>query len=102
MISDIALTADNPLHCVLGEGTGQWTGPANISVQCGDFRSGPFSCSNSSDSSSIALYKNSDTSYSGKQLFTCTGGGSSVSIQIESEYHLCLVFVTLLFIFANC
>ena len=61
VISDIALTADNPLHCVLagntGTGGGQWTGPGpgNTPVQCGDSNSGPFTCSQSSDPTSISV-----------------------------------------------
>ena len=42
VISDFALTADNPLHCVLAGGTGggggQWTGPDNTSVRAVQWR----------------------------------------------------------------
>ena len=60
MISDFALTADNPLHCVLAGGTGggggKWTGPDNTTsaVQCSR-GSGPFTCSQSSDPTDITL-----------------------------------------------
>ena len=89
MISDFALTADNPLHCVLAGGTGggggQWTGPDNTQVQCSG-GSGPFTCSQSSDSTNITLYKNTTgASFSGKQLYTCTISGQSIVVQIESE-----------------
>ena len=88
VISDFALTADNPLHCVLagstgGEG-GQWTGPDNTPVQCSG-GSGPFTCSQSSDPTNITLY-NTGASFAGKQLYTCTISGQSISVQIESEY----------------
>ena len=87
VISDFALTADNPLHCVLagstgGEG-GQWTGPDNTPVQCSG-GSGPFTCSQSSGSTNITLY-NTGASFTGKQLYTCTISGHSISVQIESE-----------------
>ena len=89
VISDIALTADNPLHCVLagstgGEG-GQWTGPDNTPVQCSG-GSGPFTCSQSSDPTNITLYKNNTRpQFTGKQLYTCAISGQSISVQIESE-----------------
>ena len=89
VISDIALTADNPLHCVLagstGTGGGQWTGPGNTPVQCGGSASGPFTCSQSSDPTSITLYKNTRASFLGKQLYTCTISGQNISVQIKSE-----------------
>ena len=87
MISDIALTVDNPLHCVLVGGTGgQWTaGPDSIPVQCGESGSGPFNCSQSSDSTSITLYRRSGVPFSGKQLYTCSSGEQNISVQIESE-----------------
>ena len=88
VISDIALTADNPLHCVLAGSTGtrggQWTGPGNTPVQCG-VSSGPFTCSQSSGATNITLYKNKRASFSGKQLYTCTISGQSISVQIESK-----------------
>ena len=97
VISDIALTANNALHCVLGEGFqqsagssgtgggGQWTDPNNTAVQCGGSGSGPFTCSQSSDPTNITLYKKTGASFSGKQLYTCTISGQSISVQIESE-----------------
>ena len=92
VISDKALTADNPLHCVLasssgtgGGGGGQWTGPGNTAVQCEGSGSGPFTCSQSSDPTNITLYKKTGASFSGKQLYTCTISGQSISVQIESE-----------------
>ena len=89
VISDIALTADNPLHCVLdgssGTGGGQWNGPGNTPVQCGGSASGPFTCSQSSDPTNITLYKNTGALFSGKHLYTCTISGQSISVQIESE-----------------
>ena len=89
VISDIALIADNPLHCILagstGTGGGQWTGPANTSVQCGGSASSQFTCSQSSDPTSITLYRNTGASFSGKQPFTCTISGQSITVQIESE-----------------
>ena len=88
VISEFALTADDPLHCVLAGGTGgggQWTGPDNTPVQCSG-GSGPFTCSQSSDPTDITLYKNTaGASFSGKQLYTCTISGQSISVQIESE-----------------
>ena len=92
MISDFALTADNPLHCVLAGGTGggggKWTGPDNTPVQCSR-GSGPFTCSQSSDPTNITLYKNTaGASFSGKQLYTCTISGQSISVQIESELQV--------------
>ena len=89
VISEFALTADNPLHCVLAGGTGggggQWTGPDNTPVQCSG-GSGPFTCSQSSDPTNITLYKNTTgASFSGKQLYTCTISGQNISVQIESE-----------------
>ena len=95
VISDIALTADNPLHCVLagssgtGGGGGQWTGPSNTTVQCGGSGSGsgPFTCSQSSPTN-ITLYKKTGGSFSGKHLYTCTTSGQSISVQINtSEYY---------------
>ena len=88
VIGDIALTADNPLHCVLAGSTGtggQWTGPGNTPVQCGGSASGPFTCSQSSDPTGIILYRNTGASFSGKQLYTCTISGQSISVQIRSE-----------------
>ena len=89
VISDIALTADNPLHCVLaassGTGGGQWTASDNTSVQCGGSASGLFTCSQSSDNITITLYLNTEASFSEKQLYTCTISGQSISVQIESE-----------------
>ena len=98
VISDIALTANNALYCVLGEGFqqsaggsgtggggGQWTGPDNTSVQCGGSGSGPFTCSQSSDPTSLTLYKKTEASFSSKQLYTCTISGQSISVLIESE-----------------
>ena len=89
VISDFALTADNPLHCVLagstgGEG-GNWTGPDNTPVQCSG-GSGPFTCSQSSDPTNITLYKhNTRPQFTGKPLYTCAISGQSISVQIESE-----------------
>ena len=84
MISDIALTADNPLHCVLAGG--QWTvGPDKTLVQCGESGSGPFTCSQSPDSTSITLYRRSRVPFSGNQLYTCSSGEQNISVQIESE-----------------
>ena len=91
VISDIALTADNPLHCVLAGssgtgGGGQWTGPDNTSVQCGGSGSGPFNCSQSSDPTNITLYKRTRDPFSDKQqLYTCTISGQNISVQIKSE-----------------
>ena len=89
VISHFALTADNPLHCVLtggtGGGGGQWIGPGNTPVQCSG-GSGPFTCSQSSDPTNITLYRNNaGASFTGKQLYTCTISGQSISVQIESE-----------------
>ena len=86
VISEFALTADNPLHCVLAGGTGgQWTGPDNTPVQCSG-GSGPFTCSQSSDPTNITLYKKTGATFSGRQLYTCTiYSGQSISVQIESE-----------------
>ena len=92
VISDIALTAHNPLHCVLagssgtGGGGGQWTGPNNTVVQCNS-NSGPFSCfrRTSGYMTDITLYKKTGASFSGKQLYTCTISGQNISVQIESE-----------------
>ena len=91
MISDFALTADNPLHCVLaggtggGGGAGQWSGPDNTPMQCSG-GSGPFTCLQSPDPTNITLYKNTaGASFSGKQLYTCTISGQNISVQIESE-----------------
>ena len=89
VISDFALIADNPLHCVLADGTGgggQWTGPGNTPVQCSG-GSGPLTCSQSSDPTNITLYRNTGTSFSGKQQYTCTISGQSISVQIESKSH---------------
>ena len=89
VISDIALTADNPLQCILagitGTGGGQWTGPGNTPVQCGNSASGPLTCSQSSDPTNITLYKKPGATFLGKQLYTCTISGQSISVQIESE-----------------
>ena len=87
VISDFALTADNPLHCVLAGSTGtgsigQWTSNGTP-VQCSG-GSGPFTCSQSSDPTNITLY-NTGASFTGKQLYTCTISGQSISVQIESE-----------------
>ena len=93
-ISDIALTAKNPLRCVLAGtiassgsgGGGLWTGPNNTIVQCDESGSGPFaSCSQSSDLTSITLYKKTGASFSGKHPYTCTISGQSISVQIKSE-----------------
>ena len=89
VISDFALTADNPLHCLLagstgGEG-GQWTGPGKTPVQCSG-ESGLFTCSQSSDPTNITLYKNNTRpQFTGKHLYTCAISGQSISVQIESE-----------------
>ena len=85
VISYFALTADNPLHCVLagstgGEG-GQWTGPDNTPVQCSG-GSGPFTCSQSSDPTNITLY-NTGALYTGKQLYTYI-----ISVDRASVYRL--------------
>ena len=91
MISFEVLTADNPLHCVLAGssgtgGGGQWTGPDNTAVQCGESGSGPFNCSQSSDPTNITLYKKAGATFSGKQLlYTCTISGQNISVQIKSE-----------------
>ena len=87
VISDFALTADNPLHCVLAGSTGtgsigKWTSNGTP-VQCSG-GSGPFTCSQSSDPTNITLY-NTGASFTGKQLYTCTISGQSISVQIESE-----------------
>ena len=90
VISDNSLTAANPLHCVLagssgGTGEGQWTGPDNTSVQCGESgSSGPLTCSQSSDPTNITLYKKTGASFSGHQLYTCTISGQSISVHINS------------------
>ena len=88
VISDFALTADNPLHCVLAGSTGmevgKWT-KNGTQVECSG-GSGPFTCSQSSDPTNITLYKNNTgASFTGKQLYTCTISGQSISVQIESE-----------------
>ena len=106
-----SLTTANPLHCILagsssssrggsgtGTGGGQWTGPDNIPVQCGESGSGPFTCSHSSDPTNITLYYKEGT-FSGKQLYTCTISGQSISVQIKRErlqllYVLCTVYYT--------
>ena len=84
MISGIALTEDSPLYCAL-DGGGHWIGPDG--TPCGESGSGPFNCNNSqtSDHSTITLYKRPSASFSGKQLYTCTGTGQNISMQIESE-----------------
>ena len=89
VISDIALTADNPLHCVLagstGTGGGQWTGPGNTPVQCGGTAVGQFACLELVNGS-ITLYKNSTgASFPGKLLYTCTISGQNISVQITGE-----------------
>ena len=89
VISDFALTADNPLHCVLAGSTGtgligKWTSNGT-QVQCSG-GSGPFTCSQSSDPTNITLY-NTGTSFTGKQLYTCTISGQSISVQIGSELN---------------
>ena len=88
VISDTALTANNPLRCALagGNGTGgQWIGPRNTPMQCGDSAGGPLDCLELVDGS-ISLHKDSTgTSFSGKQLYKCTISGQSISVQIESE-----------------
>ena len=90
VISDIDLTAENPLYCVLAGssgtgGGGQWTGPNNTAVQCGGSGSGPFTCSQSSDPTNITLYKKTGASFSGKQLYTCTISDLSISVKIASK-----------------
>ena len=90
VISGIALTADNPLHCVLaditGAGGGQWIGPHNKPLQCGGSAVGPFDCLELVDGS-ISLHKSSTrVSFSGKLLYTCTISRQNVSVQIESEW----------------
>ena len=92
VISDIALTADNPLHCVLagssgtGGGGGQWTGgPENKPLECGEPGSGPFTCSQSSDPTNITLYKKKGALFSESQKYTCTISSQSISVQIKSE-----------------
>ena len=89
VISDIALTADNPLQCILVGSTGtvggQWTGP-NTTVLCGNSTSSsPFNCSQSSDPTNITLYKTTGASFSGRQSYTCTISGQSITVQIKSE-----------------
>ena len=84
-----SITADNPLHCVLagsssGTGGGQWTGPDNTPVQCGGSGSGPLTCSQSSDPTNITLYNKGEV-FKGKQMYTCTISGQSISVQIEGE-----------------
>ena len=88
VISDIALSADNPLRCALAGSTGteggQWTGPSNTPVQCGGSAVGPFDCLKLVDGS-VSLHKNSTgASFSGKELYTCTISGQNISVQIES------------------
>ena len=89
VISDIALSADNPLHCALAGSTGpeggQWIGPGNTPVQCGGSAVGPFDCLELVDGS-ISLHKNSTkASFSEKLLYTCTISGQNVSVLIKSE-----------------
>ena len=85
VISGIALTADNPLYCVLTSGTagGQWMGPGNTPVQCNG-GPGPFTCS-SQHSNNITLYQTEGSAFTGTQLYTCTISAQSISVQIESE-----------------
>ena len=84
------LSAANPLHCLLagssgGTGGGLWTtGPDNTAVQCGGSGSGPLTCSQSSDPTNITLYYKGGA-FSGKQLYTCTISGQSISVQIKCE-----------------
>lgn len=87
VISDIALTKDNPLRCELGEGGGQWIGPDNTIVQCDESSNGTFTCSQSSDNTNITLYKRqgAHVQYTGKNLYTCNGSKENISIQIESK-----------------
>ena len=92
VISDKALTAVNPLHCILAGssgagGGGQWTtGPGNTVVQCGESGSGPLTCSQSSDPTRITLYKKTaGASFSGKQPYTCNISGQHISVQINSK-----------------
>ena len=91
VISDNSLTVADPLHCILaggsssGTGGGQWTtGPDNTPVQCGGSGSGPLTCSQSSDPTNITLYYKGGA-FSGKQLYTCTISGQSISVQIKRE-----------------
>ena len=93
VISDNSLTAANPLHCILagstssGTGGGEWTGPDNTPVQCGGTGSGPFNCSQSADPTNITLYKKTGASFPGKQLYTCTISGQSISVHINGKNH---------------
>ena len=106
VISDIALTADNPLHCVLADsseiyGDLLWRSPDSDNVcQCDNgqcqFTSPeetPLICSQSSTDDSLQLFKNMNTvssmSFSGKHRYTCNfnteGQGISFTVLIESE-----------------
>ena len=84
------LTAANPLHCILagssgGAEGGRWTtGPVKAPVQCGGSGSGLFTCLQSSDPTNITLYYKGGA-FSGKQLYTCTIRGQSISVQIKRE-----------------
>ena len=98
MISDIALTKDNPLHCALVGG--QWIGPDNTPVQCGESSSDPFNCSQSSDSNRTTLYRRSGVPFSDKQLnytYACSSSKQNISIQIERELSTIIIMCIIIF-----
>ena len=96
VVSINALTATNPLHCILagsssGTGGGQWTGPDNTSVQCGDHyfvdQAIILNCSLSLDPTNITLYKigNILLSQMVTKVYTCHISGQSINVQIRGE-----------------
>ena len=95
-----ALTAANPLHCILagsssgtGGGGGQWTtGPENTSVQCGDH------CSLSLDPTNITLYKIGNILLDQRmvtKVYTCHISGQGNNVQIRDEYAKMIGFVSI-------
>ena len=109
VISDIALTADHPLYCVLAgssnstKGELRWTGPDSDKEVCQcvitdsvlngncqftkpDHKEAPLTCSQSSSTTgsySMQLFKHmtdSPVSFSGKHPYTCTFTGEESMI----------------------
>ena len=107
VVSINALTAANPLHCILASsssgGTGGgplWTtaGPDNTAVQCGDHyfahQAIILNCSLSLDPTNITLYKIGETTLDQRmvtKVYTCRISGQSINVQIrgESGYTIC-------------
>ena len=98
VVSINALTATNPLHCILaggssGTGGGQWTtGPDNTPVQCGeDYFANQaiiLNCSLTLDPTNITLYKIGNIFLDQRmvtKVYTCHISGQSINVQIRGE-----------------